>query len=78
MTMKHIVAAVAAAITLWGAVSTDANAQRRRNDWVLLGEQRVGFKVDRDAITISHAEDWYRTRSFRSLQFVAEGNEGLQ
>jgi hypothetical protein len=42
---------------------------------VLLGQKEVGFRVDRDVINIGQSEDWYRDRSFRSLQFVAEGNE---
>ena len=42
---------------------------------VLLGEQRVGFRVDRDTITINQSEDWFRNRSFRSLRFKADGND---
>ena len=42
---------------------------------VLLGEQRVGFRVDRDTINIGQSEDWYRNRSFRALRFQAEGND---
>jgi hypothetical protein len=42
---------------------------------VLLGEQRVGFRVDRDTINIGQSEDWFRNRSFRSLRFRADGND---
>jgi hypothetical protein len=42
---------------------------------VLLGEQRVGFRVDRDTINIGQSEDWFRNRSFRSLRFQADGND---
>ena len=42
---------------------------------VLPGEQRVGFRVDRDTITINQSEDWFRNRSFRSLRFRADGND---
>ena len=42
---------------------------------VLLGEQRVGFRVDRDTINIGQSEDWYRNRSFRSLRVRADGND---
>ena len=42
---------------------------------VLLGEQRVGFRVDRDTINIGQSEDWFRNRSFRSLRFHADGND---
>lgn len=49
--------------------------RRGRDDWVLLGEQRVGFKVDRDIIRVGQSEDWYRSRAFRTLHFRAEGND---
>ena len=42
---------------------------------VLLGEQRVGFRVDRDTININQSEDWYRDRAFRALRFQADGND---
>jgi hypothetical protein len=42
---------------------------------VLLGEQRVGFRVDRDTININQSEDWFRDRSFRSLRFRADGSD---
>ena len=73
------VAALAGALVLT-ALATDAMAQRRdRGDrdreWVLLGEQSVGFRVDRDVIRIGQSEDWYRDRAFRRLHLVAEGND---
>lgn len=81
MKLRQIVVALTAAMTLIGATATDVGAQRRDRDrdrgseLVLLGQQRVGFRVDRDTITINQSEEWYRTRRFRGLQFVAEGNE---
>ena len=43
---------------------------------VLLGEQTVGFGVDRDVIRISHGEDFYRReRPFRNLHIAAERND---
>jgi hypothetical protein len=42
---------------------------------VLLGEQRVGFRVDRDTININQSEDWYRDRAFSALRFRADGND---
>jgi hypothetical protein len=51
------------------------DARRRDRGWVLLGQKEVGFRVDRDVINIGQSEDWYRDRSFKSLQFVAEDNE---
>jgi hypothetical protein len=65
-----------AALTLLATWSTSASAQRRdRDDWVLLGEQSVGFRVDRDAINVNQSEDWYRSRAFRTLHFRAERND---
>jgi hypothetical protein len=53
-----------------------ANAQRRdRNELILLGEQQVGFRVDRDVINVAQTEDWYRTRAFKTLHFRAERND---
>ena len=73
--------AVLAVALLMTALATDAMAQRRDRDrdrnreWILLGEQAVGFRVDRDVIRIGQTEDWYRDRSFRRLHLVAEGND---
>lgn len=47
----------------------------RERRWELLGEKRVGFRVDRDVINLGHREDWYRDRRYRALHFVAEGND---
>ena len=44
-------------------------------DWELLGEKSVGFRVDRDIITVSRPENWFRDRGFRTLHFVAEDND---
>lgn len=49
-------------------------AQAQRSDWILLGQKTVGFGVDRDIINIGQNEDWYRSRSFRMLHFMAERN----
>lgn len=43
--------------------------------WLLLGEQTVGFGVDRDVVNIGQSEDWFRTRSFKALHLVAERND---
>ena len=72
---------VLAGALLVAGLAGDASAQRRDRDrdrdrdWTLLGEKSVGFRVDRDVIRISHAEDWYRDRSFRRLHLVADGND---
>ncbi len=52
-----------------------APAAAQRGNWVLLGQQTVGFGVDRDVINIGRAEDWYRDRWFRALHFAAERND---
>jgi hypothetical protein len=57
-------------------MASDALAQRGdRRDWVLLGQQSVGFLVDRDVIRINQSEDWFRTRSFSALHFEARQND---
>jgi hypothetical protein len=84
------VSVLAAVLLLAGALVTDAIAQRRdrdrdrdddndgrrsRGEWVLLGEQSVGFRVDRDVINIAQSEEWYRERAFRRLHLIAERND---
>jgi hypothetical protein len=49
--------------------------RRRERSWELLGEKRVGFRVDRDVINLRQGEDWYRERRYRTLHFVADGND---
>jgi hypothetical protein len=76
-------AALAAAIALAGVLSGQAVAQRwdkdgdgaGRREWVLLGERKVNFRADRDAIEIGHGEDWYQNRGFRRLHLVAERSD---
>lgn len=49
--------------------------RRRDRGWELLGEKRVGFRVDHDAIDLAQSEDWYRDRRYRALHFLAEDND---
>lgn len=49
-----------------------AQRDRDRGDWELLGEKTVGFDVDRDVIHIGQSEEWFRNRSYRALRFQAE------
>jgi hypothetical protein len=56
-----------------GADGPDAEQAGRGE--VLLGEQRVGFRVDRDTINIGQSEDWFRNRAFGALRFHADGND---
>jgi hypothetical protein len=78
--------ALAAALVLTGALAANAIAQRwdrderrdrdgDRREWVLLGERAVNFRVDRDAIEIGHADDWWRNRGFRRLHLIAERSD---
>jgi hypothetical protein len=76
--------ALLGALMMIGAFATDAFAQRfdrderrrfREREWVLLGEKSVGFLVDRDVIRVGRDEDWFRSRSFRTLHFVADQND---
>jgi hypothetical protein len=48
-----------------------------RPNWVPLGQQEVGFRVDRDVIRISQPESWHRERSFDKLHFLAKGADVL-
>jgi hypothetical protein len=52
-----------------------SDAEEAGRGEVLLGEQRVGFRVDRDTINIGQSEDWFRNRAFRSFRFHADGND---
>ncbi len=71
--------AVAVVLVMAAAMATDAFAQRRdrgsRGEWQLLGEKRVGFRVDRDIVRINQPEEWFRTRAFRRIHLVAEGSD---
>jgi hypothetical protein len=68
---------------IWGLVLAlllplaAANAQRggSGDNWEFLGEQTVGFRTDNDSIVLNQGEEWYRTRAFRALRFVAERND---
>ena len=71
--------AVAVTLVMAGVMATDAFAQRRergnRGEWQLLGEKRVGFRVDRDVVRINQPEEWFRTRAFRRIHLIAEGSD---
>lgn len=78
MTFGKFAAAVAGALLAFVASLPLAHAQRPgpgRGDFILLGEKVVGFRVDRDVINVGQNEDWFRSRSFHRLHFVAERND---
>ena len=49
-------------------------AYRPNANWQLLGQQAVGFGVDRDIIRVNQSDDW-RNRGYDRLHFVAESND---
>ena len=58
-----------------GERDRDADRRTRERGWELLGEKTVGFRVDRDVINLGQSEDWFRDRRYRTLHFLAEGND---
>ena len=74
--MNFKVVALGLALALSAAVPV-AEAQRGGGpgNWELLGQQTVGFGVDRDVINIGQNEEWFREKRYRSLRFVAERND---
>ena len=76
--------ALIGALLMIGAFATDAFAQRfdrderrrfRDREWMLLGEKEVSFRVERDTIRVTQPEDWFRSRSFKTLHFVADRSD---
>lgn len=51
-----------------------AQAQWRR-DWIPLGQQSVGPQADRDVITVTQSDDFYRERGMRALIFLVDRND---
>lgn len=67
-----------AVIKVYGEVARRPGRPGRfepHKDWQLLGEQKVGFLVDKDVINVRHPEDWFRNRAFRMLHFLVEDND---
>src|SRR5262245_32780321 len=62
-------------IAIFLALLTAPSNAQRNSDWILLGEQSVGFRVHHDTIKIGQPEDWFTNRAFRSLFIVAERTE---
>jgi hypothetical protein len=75
MILKQLAGVLVGAFLLAGVIAGDAAAQRDVRAWVLLGQQSVGFGVDRDTIRISQPEEWFRTRAFSALNFSVRQND---
>ncbi|MBS0243784.1 MAG: hypothetical protein JSS20_16540, partial [Proteobacteria bacterium] len=56
------------------AAAAPAAAQGRAS-WEFLGEERVGVGNDHDIIRLNYKDDFYRSKSYRRLRFVASGGE---
>lgn len=67
--------ALALGIVLAAAAAMPAVAQRGPGNWELLGQEKVGLGADRDVINIGHNEDYFRSRAYRKLRFIADGGE---
>lgn len=75
MILKQLAGVLVGALLLTGVIAGDAAAQRDVRAWVLLGQQSVGFGIDRDVIRISQPEEWFRTRAFSALNFSVRQND---
>lgn len=68
-----------AIVKVYGEASSRGIPEQRESvgggSEIFLGEQRVGFLVDRDTINVGQTEDWFRNRSFGALRFHADGND---
>jgi hypothetical protein len=49
----------------------------RGNDYVFLGQLRVGLNVDRDTLRVGQPEAWFQQRFFSALHFFVEENDVL-
>lgn len=73
--MFRIASAVALLLALMVA-PLEAQREPGGDRWVSLGEQRVGFLVDRDVLRLNRDEAWFRKEGpFSDLRLTAEGND---
>ncbi len=74
--MFRIAGAVALLLTLMVAPSMAQRGPGGGDRWVTLGEQKVGFGVDRDVLRLNRDEDWFRREGpFSDLRLTAERND---
>lgn len=58
-----------------GDAATASGDRYTARGWVLLGQQTVGFAIDRDIIDVGQPEDWFRNRGFRTMHIITERND---
>ncbi len=74
--MFRIAGAAALLLMLLAGPSVAQRGPGGGDRWVTLGEQRVGFMVDRDVLRLNHNEDWFRREGpFSDLRLTAERND---
>jgi hypothetical protein len=74
--MFRIASVVALLLALMVAPSEAQRGPGGGDRWVSLGEQKVGFLVDRDVLRINQNEDWFRREGpFSDLRLTAERND---
>jgi len=74
--MFRIASAAALLLMLLAGPSAAQRGPGGGDRWVTLGEQKVGFMVDRDVLRINQNEDWFRREGpFSDLRLTAERND---
>jgi hypothetical protein len=74
--MFRIASAMALLLTLMIAPAAAQRGPGGGDRWVTLGEQKVGFMVDRDVLRLNHNEDWFRREGpFSDIRLTAERND---
>ncbi len=74
--MFRMASAMALLLTLMIAPTAAQRGPGGGDRWVTLGEQKVGFMVDRDVLRLNHNEDWFRREGpFSNLRLTAERND---
>src|SRR5262245_56646126 len=63
-------AVLATALVFTGMMASDALAQRRDSDWIVLGCQTVSFRVDRDVLRVGR-----RDGRFAAIRLNARGGD---
>jgi len=67
---RHTITAATALLALTLGFPLDATARPNNRTWELLGEQKVGFGIDRDTVRIGRDDG-----DFRKIQLRVRGND---